>query len=1227
MNPQDALDLLNQFTKFIASNSDDLENGSKIAEEIQRTVDSGNIEAIDSMANKLQNLIQPFQNGFSEVLHDNEVLSGAKDIAGKTVDAVFSPAALAGAKVAAGALLSAAGPVGIAIVAGAAAAEIGAAAYDINRLRVMHDEACHLKEYAEYKENKERLIEDITLKCQANDPNITKKEVRAILKESGALGRETKQSKNKTATNTPEEEQESFKEVMARNLAMNTVVMMGCNNPAMFISMINPVGAAVQVGLAAGRSAAMSFTEMNEEEANKKTLKTIEERRKNGPEYKTYNDLDPESLEYKGNVAKNKIRRIIGAEEQDPTRSEVSRKYDLAEAALIERVTAETLNDLSQDESFINNITNSIKAKREEPNVEISQDLKDTIAKKESELIEFKDKKIELEEIEEKLREYGPDPYEVLATNAANRSTLKERLGKVIDDSIGNDITVQQQQTLSAEAFLLQNEIYNSEENDKRINASISRRQELKEYFDEQTTQKENEIEYLKQSASKGLNPKTPQLLEAEQEVQKHMDKAPEAGNVLDAYKGSTSENKVQYDKLDSLIREQEKLEEYSLILNERQRELLEDPTKNTEEIAKNAKKLNKTEQQMVELEQDLLEHATLASYKQKIQDNHNSILEAGEKLGQPELTEEQQNSLQKEVSSLKTRMIEDIQKHDELEASLNARDKVKVAYKEHDIHLKEQIMDASIQAKEADLQEKGEKLKSIEDRLKTEAGISGYYLERDELLPASHFKDGLERETRHLENLQKKLERGEREDPNSTPLQEQISNTQQNISLYREQEKTFGPLLEERQRLKKSMQELSSDIKQQNQERENLHLDLPQESLKTNLIKQQMELRGQHLDQARETGLYTSEQLRSDTYLSMTEDGEQVTKTDYTKWASSSKENIGRALKSRENERSTYESIKQHEEAFDQHISTQRERIDASISKLKQEKMNSLVAKIHEGKANEEELISIINKLDRSSFNKKVNDKSLIEHLEEKGTYPKVLEAAKAKESKYEQKDLEKERQSNIKAHEIPKEVTPQQEQNSLSENEVTASNPQREKTAKELKKEAKIKENEEKLIKAQEEKQVKDQNQMNELLEMINKPKGLITTLEESEMIAKHIREMSKEALQIEVDGKNGKVPLIELMAEKNTGSHAMAAALDSKKMAFSIDEIKRATQKVREVNKELGMGVTAAKSWKRRKTTVDKLEAMKDLLQKKQIHTGQAASTPNIKAGLAKGVRSLI
>ncbi|MCT4634917.1 MAG: hypothetical protein N4A31_01545 [Rickettsiales bacterium] len=1180
MNPQDALDLLNQFTKFISSNSDDMQGGAEIAEEIQKTVQSGDVEAINSMANNLQNMVQPFQEGFSETLNDSAVLRGAKKISGKTVDAVFSPAALAGIKIAAGTLLTAAGPIGIGIAAGAAAGEIGAAAYDINQLRVKHDEACHLKEYAEYKKNKDKLINDITLKCQANDPNISNEEVGAILKESGALGKttKTKQIKDKTPTKTPEEEQESFKEVMAKNLAMNSVAMLGSSNPAMFISMINPVGAAVEIGLTAGRAVAESVGEMNEEEANNKTLDTIEQRRKNGPEYKTYNDLDPESLEYKGNVAKNRLRKIVGAEEQDPTRSEISRKYDLAEAALRERLVAESLYELSQSDDFIHNITTAAKLKRQHSN-DISPPVQDP---------KLQEQREELLKVKSEIAKHGTEPEKALAEYKANIAIISDKLAEA-DNQMQDiaDLSPENQQNLLKDIASLQADLSKNQRSFSQLETALKRKEELKEI----------DPEYLEK-----------ELRETEKEIKSHGDNEKEA----------------------------------------------------------------------------------LTRYTNNISANERRLTQTSKKLQNPDisLSPEEEKALSEEVKSLSTRIFEDKESHTNLKAAINRREQLREALepiyleKEQEAYLQEKAFAERIQEKETEKKQKQKELNEVNDKLGQEYNIFQNRIENETDIPVDYFLQEKAIEKVALAKVEEKIERGDpREDTTfySSHEGEKAAITgriEENEKLHNK----LSPLLKKKRDLEEYLGGLELGINNLRKFKEEARIASPQEATMTALRNQNFEVVGNKLDEAKESGLYTSEQLRSDTYLSMTEDGEQVTKTDYTKWAASSKENIGKALTSRENERTTYKAIQQHEEDFDQHISQQRDRINSSITASKQKNMNSLVEKINEGQNKEEKLISRINKLDRASFELKVNNKSLIKHLEEKEIYPKVLEAAKAKESKYKQEDQEKERQTKInplvemvrneetdpqdivnKINSLDKEtlqikvddksitefmeakkmpqkvmqaaldkgapklpekvVTPQKQQPKKVEQkkQVTSSQPAGKKTQKELIEEARQK-------KREEQKQKQKQNQeklLNEVVNKINNPKGAITTKSKSKEIAKLIKEMDKQTLQTLVKGKNGNnISLIELIAEKNAGSHAMAAALDSEKRAFTIAQINKAKQKVQKVDKELGIGVTAVKSWKRRKTTEQKLESMKKFFQEQDKNS--APSTPNIKGQLAKGAR---
>lgn len=1189
MNPEDALNLLNQFTKFIADNSDDLkegvDSGTIIAEEIQETIQSGNVEAINSMATNIQNMMQPFQEGFSEALHDNAVLSGAKEIAGKTIDVVFSPAALAGAKIAAGALLTAAGPIGIGIAAGAAAGEIGAAAYDINRLRVMHDEACHLKEYAEYKENKEKLIEDITLQCQANDPNITKKEVRAILKESGALGKEIKQTKEKTSTKTPEEEQEEFKDVLARNLAINSVAMLGCTNPAIFISMINPVGAAVQVGLTAGRSVAMSANEMTEDQYNKKTVDTIEQRRKAGPEgYKTHNELDPESLEYKGNVAKNKLRRLVGAEEQDPTRSEISRKYDLAEYALRERLSAESLNDLSQSDAFIHNITKAVKLKRQHSS-DISPPAQDS---------KLQEQKEELRRIKSEIAKHGTEPKKALAEYKNNIAANRGRVNEISDrfQDIANLPDEIEEQAFKKEMESLNQEILKNQKAYAELETALKRKEELREV----------DPEYLEK-----------ELRETEKEIKSH----------------GTDEKEA------------------------------------------------------------------LTAYSNNISANEHRFAEASNRLQDPDnpLTTEEQKLLSEELKSLNTKIFEDKESRSKLEAALKRRDELREKLepiqleREHGAHQQQKAFDERIQEKENEIKRKQEKLHKLEERIGRADEVFKHRIMNKTDIPVDYFQQDIARDKLELADIKYKIERGEQIQDTTfySSYEEEKLSIEKRIAKNERLHEELSPLLKNKKELQESLDELALDVKQLKQLKENVRLSSPQETAISAIRNQNFEVVGNKLDEAKKTGLYTSEQLKRDTYTQITEDGEKVTKTDYSKWAASSAENVGKALSARENERSTYEKIQQHEEAFDQHIGQQRSQIDASIAKSKQNIMNSLVERIHDGKAQPQELIDRIAKLDRVTFELKVNDKSLIQHLEEKGIDPTVLEAAKAKESKYKQQDIEKERQAkmnslvkmvkngntvpseiihkmegldketlqtqvdgkNIIEHmeeaKIPvkyreearvkggfpepeKVVTPPKKEKAPAKKQESPK-PKREKTPQELEREKRSKEYGQKHIKAREEKDAEDKKKMDKLVEMINNPKGDITTKSESEKIAAHIKSMDQEALQISVKGKNGEeTSLIELIAEKNAGSHAMEAALDSKKKAFSIDQIKRATKKVQVVNKELGIGLTAARSWKRRKTTEQKLASMRDFLEKKAKHTGQAASTPNIKRSIAKGTRLL-
>ncbi len=163
MNPQDAVAFLTDCAKWINSSSDDIQGGKELAQEMQAAIKNGTAQ---EMASRIQEMAKPLESDYLQALANSEVFNGVKDALGTTADVAFSPAALLGVKIAVGAL--AGGPIGLGIAVAAGVAEISAAAYDINRLNVLHDEACHLKEYAEYKELNQKLIEDITLQCQRN---------------------------------------------------------------------------------------------------------------------------------------------------------------------------------------------------------------------------------------------------------------------------------------------------------------------------------------------------------------------------------------------------------------------------------------------------------------------------------------------------------------------------------------------------------------------------------------------------------------------------------------------------------------------------------------------------------------------------------------------------------------------------------------------------------------------------------------------------------------------------------------------------------------------------------------------------------------------------------------------------------------------------------------------------------------------------------------------------
>lgn len=1262
MNPQDAVDFLNDCVKWINTSAEDIQGGEKLAKGIEKAIKEGKAQ---EMVEKIEEMAEPLKGDYLKALGNSEVFNGVKETAGKTADVVFSPTALSGVKIAAATI--AGGPIGAAIAIAAVAGTASAAAYDINRLNVLHDEACHLNEYAKYKKTKDKLVEDITLQCQVNDPRVTEEEVKTVLKETGILDHETKQAnKSKSSTENPKEVQSEFKEVMAKNLAINSVILLAAQNPAAFLSLADPIGAGIEAGVTVARTIAQSATDMSEEKASQSTISIIEERRNTGPEkYKKHNDIDPGSLEYQGNVAKNKIRRLIGVEETDPGKSEVSRKYDLAEAALRERVSTETLNDLSQDSAFIGKITNSVQMQRQDSNIDLPKDLEDQITTKERELIEFKNKEKELIIIENKLKEYGPDPTEILALHEEDRIAIQNKIINIIEQSSDIDIAPEKQAALSNEAFLLQNEMYNIIAEDEKLKASIIRREELKEYFSQQPStikEKEKEIEDLKKNITQQLNPQLQSLTKAEERVQYHIAQSPNAENYLAEYKNNTSEDKIKYDKLDSLIKEQKKLEEYSLVLNERQKELLASPTKNSDKIAKNAKALKKNEQKVMELEQDLLEHATLASYKQNIQDNNRKIIETTEKLESSDSPSEQDRE---NISSLQAKTREDAKKHDELESSIIYRDKLKIASQENHSHLQGKMMDASIQEKKTELRRKDEKLKKIEDRIKKEGGLSDYHLKTENYLTPSYYKDAMEREIKELENIKKRIEEGKESRPNETSLKDKAHNAQQNISEYREHHRNVGPLLESREYLQESLKELSSEIDQLKNERKDINLSSPKEALKDDLIKQQMELRGTHFDKAKESGLYTSEQLKKDTYLTTTEDGKQVTKTDYSKWAESSGRNLGKAFTTRENEQSTYEAIQKHDADFSEHITQQNDQINASIANSKQKIIDSLASEIVKKETPPKDLIERINKLDKETFNLKINGKTLVEHLEEKGAEPTVLETIRTKDSRYKQEDLEQEQQANMdslikmvndpettekdlidKINELDKEtlnikvddksLIEHIEEKQLSPEVLNAAIVKsglqdkrkeqevlQEKTPQEIEEEQKKLEEKENKKKTEKEEQTKSQQkEMDTLVDMLNNysKDGKMTSLSESEKMAEYIKTMDKEALKLPVNGKDGKTSFIELIAAKNAGSHVMAAAL--KKDVFTKEQIVSATKKLKD-KKESGQGIMqAARSWKRRSTTAKKL---RDTLVKQEDKTPKSVSSPIMK-GIARNMRVL-
>ena len=244
------------------------------------------------------------------------------------------------------------GGIGAAVAVGGIAVEAGVEAKKINDIHVLRDEYYHLHDFANSKTIKKSALELLNLELkESHNQDRTELDIQRI------IGVSPTPENDKNPKLEKIEEIESFKKKALKDSAKNIFKKVANNVISTGSTAIHsPVVAAKKVGELVASSVIETSSKMSEEEIKNGLLTEINALRKESPKYKTH-EAEPSKMQLYLHKIKVKISESIGKEPPpEPTARKVSRKYDLANIALTEKVQALALTELALDEEFKSNL-------------------------------------------------------------------------------------------------------------------------------------------------------------------------------------------------------------------------------------------------------------------------------------------------------------------------------------------------------------------------------------------------------------------------------------------------------------------------------------------------------------------------------------------------------------------------------------------------------------------------------------------------------------------------------------------------------------------------------------------------------------------------------------------------------------------------------------------------------------------------------------------------------
>jgi hypothetical protein len=236
---------------------------------------------------------------------------------------------------------SVAGPIGLGVAAGVIAAQVAVGAKENNAIAVKTDELFHLQDYSHSKMIKNQAMEKLAL-----DNDLKPKALEKL------LGIKYEQHVNQDKANL----EINNNNISSEKIASTFIKDFGLNIAESTATNIISTGAAVvqgpyAVAAALAKIAISSLANVSENISNEQAKSIIDEKisqlRTEGPSYKAVKDKLP-SYRKKANRQFNIIRKKLGLSEVKPEEIKVSRKYDLANKAMDEKINSLALEKLAQ---------------------------------------------------------------------------------------------------------------------------------------------------------------------------------------------------------------------------------------------------------------------------------------------------------------------------------------------------------------------------------------------------------------------------------------------------------------------------------------------------------------------------------------------------------------------------------------------------------------------------------------------------------------------------------------------------------------------------------------------------------------------------------------------------------------------------------------------------------------------------------------------------------------